>query len=233
MEKELKNCSFCNEYFEPKRSDAVYCSNSCKSSAYQARQQLKVADNTPAASVTGVPRKQPARARHSISENQLNTLLIGSKSNRTVLEGLLSEKDSSGDLKASKAMMEVKMMFLERDLDQSQKENASLKERLAKLEDQLEKKGESKMDKLFNSVTDDPQGFMQTCIHGYHAIKTGQIPAGNLAPSGEPSLMSELTDIASMFPGADIGQLIQMVKAYAVANQEEISNTLNQNNSES
>jgi len=228
---ELKACEYCQTDFEPKRKDHKYCTDGCRSKAYLDR---KYATN-----ITGAPgppeaaKKQQPRSRHSISENQLNALLVGQRSNSTVLQGLLSEKDSSGDLKATNAELKANLRYLQRDLQQEVKENQRLNDLVSKLQNLLDSKGESKLDKLVNGFAENPQGILETCIHGLHSIRTGQIPAGNLAPSGEPNLMSELKEIASMFPGADMGQLIQMVKAYAVANQEEISNTLNQNNSES
>jgi len=37
----LRRCEDCGQMFEPRRSDAMYCSDPCKSRAYRRREQRK------------------------------------------------------------------------------------------------------------------------------------------------------------------------------------------------
>ena len=213
MNSQIKDCDFCRQEFEPKRSDAVYCSATCKTQAYMARKS----NESSKGQITGnrdSPVNRKKQSRHNITDSQLSTLINGQKSNSVLLQGLLNEKDSSGDLKSEKGKLEIKMMFLERDLDQLEKDNQSLRDENRKLQLELSKRGQSRVDKLVDSIADNPEqipALIHTCNSVINSFKNGTSVIGN--SQSDNSLSDQMQEVLGLFPGYSLLDLIKLVKS--------------------
>jgi len=159
-----KECEYCGSEFEAKRSDAKYCSATCKQEAYLTRKANPGIVNRQQTSTNTDHNKsnigQVVNSDITLSKTELNRLLRGTGTNQDVLHNLLNEKDITGDIKSDKAKLEINLMFIERDLKTATDENARLKAENERLLSQVEKSTDLSS-KFFDFIKDNPQfGFV-------------------------------------------------------------------------
>lgn len=191
----IKECNYCGHEYDAKRSDSKYCSNSCKNAAYLARKSSPTdnPESTNQEDTNGSRRirRQNVKPSVSIQQNAFNSMINGLKTNNQMVGHLLSEKDTSGDLKALISKLEMKLLYEEQNYTRLKEKYDDLKESHDKLEVKLEDLGESKIDKLLNTCIENPSmimGFVNQFGQGFKdglASNSGQI-TGNDASTAEP-----------------------------------------------
>ena len=163
-----KECHYCGNGFDAKRSDAKYCTATCKQEAYLLRKSNPNVNNGAHSNIhngnnnnNGYGNRRQSRkdvkASIPLSGAQLDKLLNGQRTNHQMLDFLLSEKDSSGDIKAENGQLRIELKFLERDLRYEKEKTGQLSQEVDKLSDEIKRitlKMESSEKGLMNQVVD-------------------------------------------------------------------------------
>ncbi len=141
-----KQCEYCDETFNASRKDTKYCCNSCKQSAYIARNfQDKIIESNDfnVNNQNGVLQKRQSNPSRRVKNvNDSITLsrsefsrLINSNSAKAPLEHLLSEKDFGRDILSQNSELRMELRFTVKELeelkekyDKIKKENEELNE---------------------------------------------------------------------------------------------------------
>jgi hypothetical protein len=150
----IKECEYCGEEFEASRSDAKYCSGTCKNNAYLARKANPdiAIGNASGTNNSGIMshRRQNVNPSIPLSPTSINKMLQGLGSNAEILNNLLTEKDNAGEAKASLMEYRIRLMFMERDLKTAEKRV-----------EELEKENDS----LLGKVEASDEGFIGKIMH--------------------------------------------------------------------
>ena len=98
----IKECEYCSNEFKASRSDAKYCSKTCKQQAYTMRQAnphiQQQPSNTGHNDVNMSHRRKNAKTTIPLNENHLGSLLNGAKMNSNVFNHLLTSLKENGHI---------------------------------------------------------------------------------------------------------------------------------------
>lgn len=135
-----KECDYCGHEFDAQRSDAKYCSGTCKNNAYLARKANPEISN--ASSNGGINGNNISNRRINVQPSvpltpaAINKMIQGLGSNADILSSLLLEKDTTGEAKASISEYRITLLFTERDLKYEKDKNEELQKTISRLEDE-------------------------------------------------------------------------------------------------
>lgn len=158
-----KECEYCGTSYEANRKDAKYCSKTCKNDAYLARKANPYlatgqSQQTSIGAISSHNRRNGS-ATSMLTKSSLDKILSGASANQSILNHLLSEKDFSGDVRSEKSKLEIQLMFIQRDLELSQKKEAEQSAYIEKLEAKVEK-NDSFIDRLMSFLEENPAVLM-------------------------------------------------------------------------
>ncbi len=179
----VKECTYCGNDFETKRTDSKYCSGSCKSQAYIARKANpgigEIIDGDYPLDVNRRKTRQNRKTVNSsipLSRTHLDKLLNGVKTNPQYVKYLMDEKDRIGEIKSDKSKLEIQMLFIQRDLDTANAKIAELTKENDRLNRAVEKNEESMIGKLVDFCGRHPQ--VMLAIAGKLGVDPMDILAG-------------------------------------------------------
>lgn len=92
----------------------------------------------------------------SLTPAAINKMIQGLGSNADILSNLLTEKDNAGEAKSSISEYKIRLMFMERDLQQAEKKVAELEAENIRLLDKVEANEGTISDKLFAFCESNP-----------------------------------------------------------------------------
>lgn len=123
----VKECNNCGSEFNAGRSDAKYCNATCRNQAHNAKRKSETA--------TVVSQLQD-KDNITIPKSEYQALIRKSDNSRSsgsqgAYQGLLKEKDNTGDLKALLSEYKMKLFFLEDKLKDRNNEISDLNRQLA------------------------------------------------------------------------------------------------------
>jgi len=139
----IKECQYCSNEFNASRSDAKYCSKSCKQQAYTMRQAnphiQQSSDTSTYNDVNMSHRRKNAKPTIPLSENHLGSLINGAKSNQNVLNHLLTAMKENGHIMSDSSKIEIELMFTKEKLESAYRKIEELKEENDRIYDKLER----------------------------------------------------------------------------------------------
>ena len=153
-----KECLFCQNIFEAKRSDAKYCSSSCKQEAYLARKNLNKINSTDQTSERTLRRNNVRNVNPSITLSRSEfQRILNTSSSKAPLDQLLNEKDFGRQVLSENAELRIELKYLNKELDSMLRRLETIEAENKDLTAKIESQDESALDKVFNNLLSSDQ----------------------------------------------------------------------------